>query len=89
MFVSSRQASDLWHCDIDLCVASLRTCACVHVFTHAQAIIGIQISSHKYAQLLPFFNRESQSQGLNSMMGNKLKRVALITHIRNKQMEVI
>lgn len=56
----------------------VRVCTC----THIPAIIGIQISSHKYVQLLPFFNHRSPSQGPNSMMGNKLKRMALIAHIQ-------
>lgn len=66
------------HSDIDLCMASVCVCACTHIPT----IIGIQISSHKSIQLLPFFNRRSPSQGPNSMRGNKLKRMALIAHIQ-------
>lgn len=71
------------HSDIDLCMASV--CVRVRACTHIPAIIGIQISSHKYVQLLPFFNRQSPSQGPNSMMGNKLKRMALIAHIQTNK----
>lgn len=72
------------HSDIDLCMASVCAHACACALAHIPAIIGIQISSHKYVQLLPFFNRQSPSQGPNSMMGggNKLKRMALIAHIQ-------
>lgn len=70
------------HSDIDLCRASPCLCVCVCACTRIPAIIGIQISSHKCIQLLPFFNQRSQSQGPNRMMGNKLKRMALIAHIQ-------
>lgn len=50
--------SSVTHSDIDLCKASVRVCVCVCSYTHIPTIIGIQISSHKYIQLLPFFNRQ-------------------------------
>lgn len=80
MFVFTCQASLLWLTAtlIYAWLWSVCVCAC----THIPSIIGIQISSHKNVQLLPFFKHQSPSQGPNSMMGNKLKRMALIAHIQ-------